>query len=136
MTNATTARTTARTTAPTYAPALDQPGEPLEPIGDPMTSGLGPSAWANRADVPDLTVHGDPKIVPMRVAQNFYIEPRDPDPRGMRVVGCDGEVAGVITDVWVDRAEPQVRYFEVELPAGAAAAAGTAGRRVLMPAPV
>ncbi|GJG86876.1 hypothetical protein tb265_20570 [Gemmatimonadetes bacterium T265] len=117
----------------TYAPALDQPGAPLQPAGDPLTSGLGPAAWADRADAPDLTVHGEPKIVPMRVAPNFYIEPRDPDPRGMRMLGCDDEVAGVVADVWVDRAEPQVRYFEVELPAGAAAAAGAAGRRVLIP---
>ena len=117
----------------TYAPALGQPGLPLQPAGDPLTSGLGPSAWADRADVPDLTVHGEPKIVPMRVAQNFYIEPRDPDPRGMRVLGCDDEVAGIIADVWVDRAEPQVRYFEVQLPAGGAAAVGGHGRHVLIP---
>ena len=123
----------ASTPAPTYAPALDLPGEPLVPTGDPLLSGLGPSAWANRADVPDLTVHGEPKIVPMRVAQNFFIEPRDPDPRGMPVLGFDGHAAGVVTDVWVDRAEPQVRYLEIELPAGSAAASGAAGRRVLMP---
>ena len=126
--------TTSTTSAITYAPALAQPGEPLQPVGDLLTSGLGPSAWANRADVPDLTVHGDPKIVPMRVAQNFYIEPRDPDPRGMPVLGLDGFAGGVVTDVWVDRAEPQVRYFEVQLPAGAAAAvAGGSGRTVLIP---
>ncbi len=120
----------------TYAPALAQPGAPLQPEGDPMLSGLGPSAWANRADVPDTTVHGDPKIVPMRAAPNFYIEPRDPDPRGMRMLGCDDEVAGIIADVWVDRAEPTVRYFEVELPAGTAAAEGGRGRRVLIPSTV
>ena len=117
----------------TYAPALALPGEPLQPLGDPLRSGLGPAAWANRADVPDLTVHGDPKIVPMRVAQNFYIEPRDPDPRGMRMVGLDGEAAGVVADVWVDRAEPAVRYLEVELSSGTAVAAGATGRRVLIP---
>ncbi len=122
------------TAAPiTYAPALDEPGAPLQPVGDPLTSGLGAAAWANRADVPDLTVHGDPKIVPMRVAPNFFIEPRDPDPRGMRMLGCDDLVAGVIADVWVDRAEPQVRYFEIELAAGAAAAEGAVGRHVLIP---
>ena len=114
----------------TYAPALSLPGEPLQPNGDPLLSGLGPGAWANRADVPDLTVHGDPKIVPMRVAQNFYIEPRDPDPRGMRMVGLDGEAAGVLMDGGGARAEPAVRYLEVELAPGLAAAAG---RRVLVP---
>lgn len=120
----------------TYAPALDNPGAPLQPAGDPLLSGVGPSAWADRADVPDTTVHGDARIVPMRVAPNFYIEPRDPDPRGMRVLGCDDQVAGVVVDVWVDRAEPAARYFEVELPAGSAAAAGATGRRVLIPTTV
>jgi photosynthetic reaction center H subunit len=45
----------------------------------------------------------------------------------MEVVGADGEVGGVVTDIWVDRAEPQIRYLEVEVPA----AVGT--RRVLLP---
>jgi photosynthetic reaction center H subunit len=103
-----------------------QPGAPITPTGDPLTSGLGPGAWAERADHPDLTYHGEPKIVPMRVAQNFYVEPRDPDPRGMPVLGLDGVVAGTVVDLWVDRAEPQVRYLEIEL-------AGGAGRTVLMP---
>lgn len=109
----------------TYDAVVYQPGAPIQPEGDPMTSGLGPAAWADRADHPDLTVHGEPKIVPMRVAQNFYVEPRDPDPRGMTVVGLDGVVAGRVVDLWVDRSEPQVRYYEVELAAG--------GRTVLMP---
>ena len=43
-------------------------GSPLIPTGNPMVDGVGPAAWANRADVPDLTVRGEPKIVPMRVA--------------------------------------------------------------------
>lgn len=103
-----------------------QPGAPITPAGDPLTSGLGPSAWADRADHADLTVHGEPKIVPMRVAQNFYVEPRDPDPRGMTVVGLDGVAAGTVVDLWVDRSEPQVRYLEVEL-------SGGAGRTVLLP---
>jgi photosynthetic reaction center H subunit len=33
----------------------------------------------------------------------------------MEVVAGDGMVAGVVTDAWVDRAEPQVRYLEVEV---------------------
>jgi photosynthetic reaction center H subunit len=117
-------------TSPTTRQAAEytyQPGAPIQPSGDPMTSGLGPSAWANRADHPDLTVHGEPRVVPMRVAQNFYVEPRDPDPRGMTVVGADGMVAGTVVDLWVDRAEPSVRYYEVEI---------AGGRTVLMPFPV
>lgn len=93
-------------------------GSPIEPVGDPLLSGLGPAAFADRADHPDLTVHGEAKIVPMRVAQNFYVEPRDPDPRGMAMLGADDAVAGTVIDLWVDRSEPQIRYFEVALAGG------------------
>lgn len=86
---------------------------------NPMLSGRGPAAWADRADVPDLTVHGEPKVVPMRAAPNFFIEPRDPDPRGMAVLGADDVEAGTVTDLWVDRAEPQLRYLEVSVHATA-----------------
>ena len=85
---------------------------------NPMLSGVGPAAYADRANVPDVTVEGIPKIVPMRVAPTFFIEPRDPDPRGMSVVGADGVTAGVVVELWVDRSEPQLRYFEVELGSG------------------
>lgn len=101
------------------------PGAPFTPDTDPMRAAVGPGAYADRADVPDVTVHGLPKIVPMRADANFFIEPRDPDPRGMAVVAADGAVAGTIVDAWVDRSEPQIRYFEVELAAG--------GRTVLLP---
>lgn len=100
-------------------------GGPLEPTGNPMVDGVGPAAWAERADVPDLTIDNEPKIVPLRVATDFGIEPRDPDPRGMQVVGADEAVGGVVCDVWVDRSEPQVRYLELDV-AGA-------GRRALLP---
>ncbi|MFN3162943.1 MAG: PRC-barrel domain-containing protein [Pseudohongiellaceae bacterium] len=46
----------------------------------------------------------------------------DPDPRGMPVVGADGQTGGVVTDIWVDRSEPQVRYLEVKVQGGASAA--------------
>jgi photosynthetic reaction center H subunit len=93
------------------------PGAPLQPTGDPMRDGVGPAAYANRSDVPDLTVDGEPKIVPLRLATDFNIEARDPDPRGMTVIGADAAAAGVVRDVWVDRSEPQIRYLEVEVTA-------------------
>lgn len=100
-------------------------GDPI-PVGDdPMTAGLGPGAWADRADHPDLTFDGRPKIVPMRADTSFYLDPRDPDPRGMEVWGADAQVAGTVTEVWVDRSEPQVRYLEVLVEA--------TGRLVLLP---
>ena len=33
----------------------------------------------------------------------------------MTVLGADGKVGGTVRDVWVDRSEPQIRYFEVEV---------------------
>ena len=84
-----------------------------------LLSNTGPAAYAQRADRPDLTVHGEPKVVPMRVAKNFYVEPRDPDPRGMTVVGADEVVGGTVVDLWVDRSEPQVRYLEIGVDGGA-----------------
>jgi photosynthetic reaction center H subunit len=108
-------------------PVAPWPGAPLEPTGDPMLDGVGPAAYAERGDQPDLTLEGRPKIVPLRVATDFTIEARDPDPRGMEVIGADGKVAGTVHDVWVDRSETLIRYLEVEV-------AGAAGpRRVLLP---
>jgi photosynthetic reaction center H subunit len=90
------------------------PGAAFQPVGNPMTAGVGPGAYAVRADKPDLTHAGEPRIVPMRVAKHFSVVDRDPDPRGMAVVGADGAVGGKVTEIWVDRAEPQVRYLELE----------------------
>lgn len=100
------------------------PGAPLEPTGDPMLDAVGPASYAERSDTPDLTIEGHPKIVPLRVAGDFTIASEDPDPRGMTVVGGDGETGGTVLDVWVDRSEVLIRYLEVE-------AAG--GKRVLLP---
>ena len=95
-------------------PIAPFPGAPLEPIGDPMLAGVGPGAYAVRSNKPDLTHAGEPRIVPMRVAKHFKVVDRDPDPRGMAVVGADGEVGGTVTEIWVDRGEPQIRYLELE----------------------
>jgi|FEC22Drversion2_1045045.scaffolds.fasta_scaffold00166_8 photosynthetic reaction center H subunit len=105
------------------------PGAPLIPAGDPMTAGVGPGSYALRHDKPDLTVDGEAKIVPLRTAAGFYLEPRDPDPRGMEVIGADGKVAGNVTDVWIDRSEYIMRYLEVAL----AGTAGESARSVLLP---
>jgi photosynthetic reaction center H subunit len=94
-------------------PAEPWPGAPMVPTGNPMLDGVGPGAYAQRSDTPDLAFDGKPLLQPMRVATEFTVEARDPDPRGMEVVGADGEVAGIVHDVWVDRAEPQIRYLEV-----------------------
>jgi photosynthetic reaction center H subunit len=115
----------AETPSPVRAePIGGWPGAPLEPVGDPMADGVGPAAYAMRADTPDRTIDGAPKIVPLRVATEFTLEARDPDPRGMEVVAADGAVAGKVADVWVDRSETLARYLEVEV---------AGGRRVLLP---
>jgi photosynthetic reaction center H subunit len=109
-------------------PVAPWPGAPLEPTGDPMADGVGPAAYAERADTPDLTYEGAPKIVPMRVATDFWIPDEDPDPRGKPVLGADGKTGGTVRDVWVDRSEVLIRYYEVEVPVAGGA------RRVLLPA--
>lgn len=93
-------------------------GAPLEPVGNPLLAGVGPGAWSQRADVPDMTHHGEVKIVPLRVAPDHSISNRDSDPRGKPVFGADAQVAGHVIDLWVDRAEMLFRYLEVQLPDG------------------
>ncbi|MGQ0700952.1 MAG: photosynthetic reaction center subunit H [Panacagrimonas sp.] len=105
-------------------PTAPWPGAPLEPTGNPMLAGVGPGSWGNRPDEPDLTIDGQPKIVPLRIDSEYSIESRDPDPRGKNVVGADREVGGTVTDVWVDRSERLFRYIELEV---------AGGRRVLVP---
>lgn len=101
-------------------------GAPIEPTGDASADGIGPGAWVDRPNHPDLNIEGHPRIVPMRVLHDVSIAGGDPDPRGMAVVGADGRQAGVVSDVWVDRSELLIRYIEV-------AVGGEGGRRVLAP---
>ena len=99
-------------------PVAPWPGAPLQPTGNPMVDGVGPAAYALRADVPERMLDGSPMIVPLRVATDHGISAKDTDPRGFTVVGCDGQAAGTVSDAWVDRSEPQVRYLEVNLASG------------------
>ena len=61
-----------------------------------------------------MTTHNTPRIVPMRVATSYAPASRDPDPRGMPVVGCDGAIGGTVVDIWVDRSEALARYLEAK----------------------
>jgi photosynthetic reaction center H subunit len=106
-------------------PVAAWPGAPLQPTGNPMTDGVGPASYAQREDVPEYTFEGEAVIVPMRVALDATVDPSDPDPRGMNVIGCDNKVAGTVDELWVDRSEPQIRYLEVAVAGG--------DRRVLLP---
>lgn len=101
------------------------PGAPLVPTGsNPMLDGVGPGAYADRADVPDLTYEGAPRIVPLRADAAFGVAREDNDPRGLPVVGADGTVGGTVKDIWVDRSEMLFRYLEVDV---------AGGRSVLLP---
>jgi photosynthetic reaction center H subunit len=94
---------------------LGWPGSPMEPTGDPMQDGVGPASYADRDDVPEHAVDGSPVIVPMRLLSDFSLGPIDADPRGMTVIGADGQAAGTVKDLWVDRAESLIRYLEVDV---------------------
>lgn len=89
-------------------------GSPYVPTGDPMLDGVGPASWANRRDEPELDAHGHAKIKPMSTLPEFHIS-AGRDPRGLAVVGGDGEVVGRIVDIWVDVPEQMVRYLTVDL---------------------
>lgn len=101
---------------------------PYEPVGDPMLAGVGPGAWTPRPDEADLDHHGHPKITPLSKAAGFDVSDKDPDPRGMELRDANGDVAGVVKDLWVDQGEMQFRYLEAEV-----AATGGGTRRVLVP---
>ncbi len=105
-------------------PTEPWPGAPLQPNGDPMLARVGPGACPKRDDVPDLTFEGENKIVPLRVAEGFSIASEDGNPVGMEVLGADDQKGGVITDCWVDRSEPQIRYLELSV---------SGGKKVLLP---
>lgn len=97
------------------------PGSPLVPTGNPMRDAVGPASYALRPDVPEKTLHGQQRMAPMRLATEFRVESRDPDPRGMAVIGADGKLGGEIVDIWIDRAEPQIRFLELKVQNGAGA---------------
>ena len=78
-------------------------GAPSEPTGNPLRDAVGPASYALRQDHPDESWEGEPRIVPLRAAKDFFIDPRDPDVRGWPVVAADGKSPGTVTEAWVDR---------------------------------
>jgi len=96
-----------RDTRPIKAlPIGEHLGAPLRPTGNPMQDAVGPASYAERANHPDHTGEGLPMIVPLRATSGFF-----------------HESGGSVAELWVDRAEPQIRYLEVD----------TGQRRVLLP---
>ena len=91
-------------------------GYPQVPTGDPMVDGVGPASWTPRADEPERNAHGDAKIVPMGENDAFFIS-AGRDPRGMPVLSKDDQVVAHVSDMWIDEAEQEIRYLELELEA-------------------
>jgi photosynthetic reaction center H subunit len=89
-------------------------GFPHAPTGNPMLDGVGPAAWANRDDVPELDAHGHAKITPMAAHPDFFVS-AGRDPRGLPVLSRDDQVVAHITEMWVDGPEHLVRYLEMDL---------------------
>jgi photosynthetic reaction center H subunit len=95
------------------------PGAPMPEVENPMQEGVGAASWTKtRADRTDLTLAGEPKIVPMSGLEDWHVEPNDPDPHGMTVYGADGEPVGQVNDLWVDRSEPAIKYLQIATPNG------------------
>ena len=89
-------------------------GAPYIPTGDPMVDGVGPAAWANRRDAPELDGHGQNKIRPMSSLPDFRVS-GGRDPIGLPVVAGDGEVVGRVVDLWIDVPEQMVRFLTIDL---------------------
>lgn len=105
-------------------PATPAPGSPLIPTGNPLIDGVGPASYAPRVDIPEKTVGGVDRIVPMRKSPEHFVAMEDRSPVGMPVIAADGRSAGIVTDLWVDRSEGLVRYIELELSERARGGAG------------
>ncbi len=98
--------------------AFGSPGAPWVPTGDAMKDGVGPAAYANRQDYPDLTFDGRPRIVPIGDSHEIEIAPKDKNPVGLPVYDANKKLAGTVSDVWVDQAEHLIRYLEVTTNSG------------------
>ncbi len=100
-------------------------GAPLEPVGDPLTAGVGPGCWSDRHDEPDMDYLGRMKVRPLAALPEYGVSSKDTDPRGFEVIGADGQVAGVVSEMWLDTSDMLFRYFQVRL--------SGSGREVLVP---
>ena len=95
-------------------------GSPSVPTGNPLKDGIGPAAYAQRADYPDQYADGARRIVPMKSDDHYSVATFSfsRDPIGMEVTGADGKKAGKVVDLWVDRAESIARYLEIKVKGG------------------
>lgn len=90
-------------------------GSAYEPVGNPLTAGVGPGSWSARPDHADLDHEGHPKIRPLSLLPECGVSDRDPDPRGKALIDGHGEEAGTVVDLWLDVPEMNFRYLEAEV---------------------
>ncbi len=93
--------------------ASPAPGSPLIPTGNPLKDGVGPAAWAERPDYADLNPHGGAVIQRMSKATSFSVVEQDTNPMGLNIITADGQIAGQVSDIWIDTMESVIRYYEV-----------------------
>ena len=85
-------------------------GSPIEPVGDPLTAGVGPGSWSVlRPDHADLDHHGEPKIVPLsqrnlcasarNIRQTLRFVPGDCGLNIMPLFHIHGLIAGVLAPI-------------------------------------
>ena len=100
-------------------------GYPLDPGPDPLMEGVGAASWTRiREEKPDLDVEGSPKLIPLNDNPEYYIPAGDPDPRGWDLYSADNRKVGKVHDLWFNRAEFFLRYYEVTVD-------GEEGRRLI-----
>ena len=113
-------------------PELVRPGEalppiayPLDPGPNPLAEGVGAAAYTRiREELPDLDVEGEPKLISLNDHADYCIPDGDPDPRGWVLLSADEQRVGKVHDLWFNRAEFFLRYYEVSI-------AGAEGRRLV-----
>jgi photosynthetic reaction center H subunit len=98
--------------------AFGAPGAPWVPTGNAMKDGVGPAAFAQRQDYPDLTFDGRNRIVPIGASHEIELASQDINPVGLPVYAYDKKLAGEVSDVWVDQSEHIIRYLEVTTNSG------------------
>lgn len=56
-----------------------------------------------------------PQIAPLKDLADFRVASGDPDVRGWKVIGSDGQTLGEVNDLLVDTAALRVRYLDMKL---------------------
>ncbi|KAA5540793.1 PRC-barrel domain-containing protein [Adhaeribacter rhizoryzae] len=59
----------------------------------------------------EIRTEGNERLLPLSNSKDFKVAKDNPDVRGWRVVGSDGESLGVVKDLIVDTQEMKVRYL-------------------------